>query len=441
MAGIRSTEVVLRDRPRFLSLALALLAPLAATACGNAAQALGAGPAEARSHAGDLLTALAARFGPTDRDPAFEALRPKLARHALVPSGVFEDPTAWTSSHAEVREVAFSGRRDGGRYHVAVEAKPPEPAALADYRGDWRLERLRAGEFEWMAHEELAVGGVSPADLSRAATALFQSLEAAPAGDAAPRARRELPRTAAALGRLLTLEALSLAKDEDDATSVRLVASMHTETLRGEAPLYSKYLDDVIVPSRFAAAAMDETGARWWEVDARDARLAVRLRVHGGDLAPLDGPPRKIPGQLRVRTALSSRTGIFRTGVHDLDADTELVRLPAEKGFVARFRRSPEWDLPFLVPLLLRPSLRRPFEGDGAALSFSAQEGRDGPTLLTRHYRVAVRESWILRWVGGFAASAVNEFRRGEAEADRFSAQALIAVRDDLVALIDGSRR
>jgi hypothetical protein len=433
--------VVPRHRPRLPFLALALLPLFASTACGNAALALGASAPDARSRGGELLTALAARFGPTDRDPAFEALRPKLARHALVPSGVFDDPTAWTASRGEARQVTFSGRRDGGRYRMAVDAKPPAPTALADYRGDWRLERLRPGEFEWMAHEELAVGDISPADLSRAVTALFLSLEAAPAGDAAPRARRELPRTAAALGRLLTLEALSLTRDEDGGTAARVVASMHTETLRHEAPLYTKWLDDVIVPSRFAATALDETGARWWDVDARDARLAIRFRVHAGDLAPLEGPPREVPGRLRVRTALSSRTGIFRTGVHDLDADTELVRLPAEKGFVARFRRSPEWDLPFLVPLLLRPSLRRPFEGDGAVLSFGAQTGRDGPTLLTRHYRVAVRESWILRWVGGFAASAVNEFRRGEAEADRFSAQALLALRDDLVALIDDSRR
>jgi hypothetical protein len=216
---------------------------------------------------------------------------------------------------------------------------------------------------------------------------------------------------------------------------------MHTETLRREAPFYVKYLDDVIVPSRFAATAVDETGARWWDVDARDARLAIGFRVHGGDLAPLDGTPREIPGRVRVRTALSSRTGIFRSGVHDLDADVELLRLPEEKGFTARFRRYPEWDLPFLVPLLLRSSLRRPFEGDGAVLSFGAEAGRDGPTLLTRHYRVAVRESWILRWFGGFAASAVAEFRRGEAEADRFSAQALLALRDDLVALIDSPPR
>ena len=420
-----------------------MFALVASAGCGGAGRSLGADPREARRHAEDLLTTLAARFGPTDRDPAFETLRPKLARHALVPSRVFSDPSAWTASTVAAREVSFAGRRGGagGRYHMAVRARPPSPAALADYRGDWRLESLRPGEFEWRAREELAVGDVSPADLSRALTALFLSAETAPPGNAGARVRRELPRAAAALGRLFTLDVLRLAHDADGATAVQVAASIHTETLRREAPLFAKYLDDVIVPSRFSAAAFDDGGRRWWDLDARDSRFTLRLRVHTGDLAPLDGPPRPIPGRLRVRTAFSSRTGLFRTGVRDLDAEVELVRFPGEKGFVARFGRAPEWDLPFLMPLLLRSSLRRPFEGGGAMLSFAAVGHPGGPTLLARHYRVAVKESWILRWIGGFAASAVNEFRRGEAEADRFTAEAFLALRDDVAALIDGPAR
>jgi hypothetical protein len=212
---------------------------------------------------------------------------------------------------------------------------------------------------------------------------------------------------------------------------------MHTARLRPAAPQYVKYLDDVIVPSRLTATAFDDQGKKWWDLAARDARFTLHLRVHGGDLAPLDAPPRPIPGRLRIRTALSSKTGVFRTGVHDLDGEVDLVRRSDEKGFVARFREPPNWDLPFLVPLLLRPSLRRPFEGDGATLSFAVVTPADGTTLLTRHYRVAVKESWILRWLGGFAASAVTQFRRAEAEADRFSAEALLALRDDVAALID----
>jgi len=414
-----------------------LLVALTGIGCESAARSLGSDAAEARRQAEDLLTTLAARFGPTERDPAFEATRPKLARWALIPSRVFDDSTVWTASRGDSREIGFVGRSGGSRYQMAVRGTPPPPKAPAEYRGDWRLERLRPGEFEWMAREELAVGGVSPTVLSRTLTALFRSAEAEPAGDAAARVRRELPRTAAALGRLLTLDALAVTHDSDGATRVRLTVSMHTARLRPQAPQYVKYLDDVIVPSRLTATAFDDQGTKWWDLAARDARFTIQLRVHGGDLAPLDAPPRPIPGRLRVRTALSSKTGAFRTGVHDLDVDVELVRRLEERGFVARFRKPPNWDLPFLVPLLLRPALRRPFEGDGATLSFAAVAPGNEATLLTRHYRVAVKENWILRWLGGFAASAVNQFRRGEAEADRFSAEALLALRDDVLALID----
>ena len=47
-----------------------------------------------------------------------------------------------------------------------------------------------------------------------------------------------------------------------------------------------------------------------------------------------------------------------------------------------------------------------------------------------------MRETWILRWLGGMTSTAVSEFRRGaEAEADRFHRECLLALRDDLAAL------
>ena len=80
-------------RVRRPALAIVLLA-LAPSACREAARGLASGPA-----GGDgpraLVEALADRFGPIDREPAFDALRPKLARAALVPSRVFDDGTAW----------------------------------------------------------------------------------------------------------------------------------------------------------------------------------------------------------------------------------------------------------------------------------------------------------------------------------------------------------
>jgi hypothetical protein len=47
-----------------------------------------------------------------------------------------------------------------------------------------------------------------------------------------------------------------------------------------------------------------------------------------------------------------------------------------------------------------------------------------------------VRESWIVRWLGGMASSAVGEFRRAaEQEADHLNAECLLALRDDIAAL------
>jgi hypothetical protein len=60
----------------------------------------------------------------------------------------------------------------------------------------------------------------------------------------------------------------------------------------------------------------------------------------------------------------------------------------------------------------------------------------EGGTHFVRHYRARMRETWILRWLGGMTSTAVDEFRSGaEAEADRFDRECLLALRDDLVAL------
>jgi hypothetical protein len=385
------------------------------------------------------MASFAARFGPTDRDPSFDALRPVLARYALVPSRIFGAPTIWTRSQGATRGIGFHGRRVRDQYRMSVVATPPAPSAVGEYRGEWRLEQLRlqGDEFEWMAREELAVGSVTPDDLSRALTALFTAAEAGGSGDLAPRLRAELPRTTAALGRLASLEGVVARQDGSGGTSLTLTASLHPEGIRSFAPLYAHYLDDVLMPTRFAASASDATGARWWETDFAEGRLTFHLRLHDGNLAPLTGPPRAIPDRIRVRLSGSSKMGFLRSGFHDLEAAVDLTRREDEKGFVARFTKAPDWDLPILVPLLLRPALRRPFEGEGAFLSFAAVTRSNGPTLLTRHYRVAVRENWLVRWIGGYVAGAVNTYRRGEAEADRFNAEAIFALREDALALVD----
>jgi hypothetical protein len=65
------------------------------------------------------------------------------------------------------------------------------------------------------------------------------------------------------------------------------------------------------------------------------------------------------------------------------------------------------------------------------------RESTDGPTRLVRDYAFRVRESWVVKWMGGVGNSAMQDFRKGaESESDRYSRDCLYAVRDDLVTLL-----
>jgi len=129
--------------------------------------------------------------------------------------------------------------------------------------------------------------------------------------------------------------------------------------------------------------------------------------------------------------------GRFTVGASRLVAEVALTSTGIEKGFSARFLQEPDWQLPFLAELLLDRPLRFPFEGPGSEAGWAARETPEGATRFVRHYRARVCETWILRWLGGMTSTAVNDFRSGaEAEADRFQREWLLALRDDLAALM-----
>ena len=48
-----------------------------------------------------------------------------------------------------------------------------------------------------------------------------------------------------------------------------------------------------------------------------------------------------------------------------------------------------------------------------------------------------MRESWIVKWIGGVGDATMSDFRKGaESESDRYSQECLYAVRDDVVTLL-----
>lgn len=416
-------------------LATLLGGALALPSCGDGGRALASGPGGTRS-ATALVEALAARFGPFEREPAFDTLRPKLARAALVPSRVFDDATAWSGRGDGWRSVEFGSAVSTGSYRIGLRDGAPTPRDPGDYRGRLRLTRTGDGRYEWAVREELAAGPVRPADLAGALTAVLRGAEARDGASARAEALAALPRTSAALARVFRLEGLDLARDGDGATAVRVVVRLVPDVLRPEAPRYAAFLDRYATPMRLGTVVADTSDRAFLTLDAADNLWTLRLRVRDGSLVPLEGAAdHGIPDELRATVDYSTKMGIFHVGVRRLVADVSLVRAAGEMGLVAGFHEAPQWQLPFLIEPFLRGSLQYPFEEPGSEAGWSAVE-QQGGTLLVRHYRVRVRESWIVRWLGGLTGAAVSEFRRGaEAEADRFTRDCLLGLRDDIASL------
>ncbi|HXB54304.1 MAG TPA: hypothetical protein VN461_05945 [Vicinamibacteria bacterium] len=405
--------------------------------CGDAARALAPSPLEAQAEGDLLLGALASRFGPLELEPAFAALRPKLLRAAFVPSLVFDDGTAWLGGGGDTRAVDFLGGRRGGRYRLGVRAIAPSPEQPGDYRGRLRLRKVGEGQFEWWLREELAVGDVRAQGLASVLTVLFRGSEGLSGAEGGAQARQALPRTTLALGRLFSLETLTLAPAASGGAAVTIGFQLSPPRIRADFPHYAAFLERFTLPMRLRAVASAAAGERFWEIEGADGRFTLRARIHDGDLASLEGPPRRLPETLHLRIDYSLKPGFFRLGFRSLETEVTLVREPHEKGFAARFRQPPDWQLPLLVEPLIRSPLRHPFSGEGALLAFALRDG--SPSVLSFEYRLEVKESWILRWLGGSAGSMVGAFRGGaEEEADRFSGDALSALRADVFALFGG---
>lgn len=402
---------------------------------------MSAAPGRARVAWDELLFALSGRFGPAEREPRFALLRPKLARAALVPSRLYDDDASWTRSDGPLREVQFWGEPKGAAgYRIAVAQQPPPPARPGEYRGRLQLERLAPGEFRWRTSDTLALGSLTRAELERAADALLRLAEQTPEGDARAAVRGSLPHAAAALGRLLSLDRLELRSAAGGGRAVALDATLHPEWLAAALPGYASFLRRY-VSSLSTSLGVEEAGSEFLAASLSGGQMALRLRVHEGGLAPLEGPPRPLAGRCRARFAITLKRGMFRYGFEGLQGDVELLDGPGSAGFRASFRQEPDWRIPFLVEPLLRGPLGRPFQDEGALLSYLLSDPPPGSssTSVTRDYRLAVKESWIVRWLAGNVGSAVLDFRRGaEAEADRFAREVLLALRADVRALLAG---
>ncbi len=430
----RARRLWQHGRVRRITVLLALLGA-AFPGCRLAARELAHGPAGAAGPQA-LVQALADRFGPIDREPGFDALRPKLAAAALVPSRMFEDASAWRTRGDGWRAVDLDGYTSGGVYRIGARAEALPARVPGQYRGRVHLRSIDGGRYEWSVTEELALGPTRPSDLARALDALFRGAERATEASARVEIAATLPRASAKLGLLLRLETLALSRDADGATSVHLAVRLTPPGIRGFAPRYAAFLEKYSTPIRCSLTVSDAEGATWWTLTGADNLWTARLRLRDGSLVPLEGPPeRRLPAALRATADFATHMGRFKVGAQRIVAQLVLTRTSAEKGLSARFLEEPDWQLPFLVETFLNSPLRYPFETPGSEIEWAVRE-KPGGTVFTGLYRARVRETWILRWLGGMTGNAVDEFRLGaEREADQYNRECLLALRDDLAAL------
>ena len=171
----------------------------ALVACEPAAGQLGGGPAGADG-ASALVLAIAERFGPQEREPEFEELRLKLARAALVPSWVFDDPAPGSGAKARGGRWSSPAIPRTPPMRWACAPRRPTPSRRASIAGGCGSSASRAGGSSGGCARSSRSEHVRPAELAATLDALFRGAEATDEAKARAAIAAAFPRASAKLG-------------------------------------------------------------------------------------------------------------------------------------------------------------------------------------------------------------------------------------------------
>lgn len=431
--------IVPRHRPAPLCGALLLLPLAAGAGCRAVPLDTAADPAAAVAHVDGVASALEQRFTQVVRAPRYAAARMRIARYAGAPSKLVRDTALWTAMRttregAEREQEAFSALT-GGRYTFTERARAPLPVRVGDERHLVRLRHLGGDVWGWHTEVDHAAGTIPPEGAGAFFRGWFRSLERPPAAIRADY-RAAFPRTAAALGRLVTLDSVATRRDAEGATLVTLRMQLRSRQLRETFPHFAAFVARYVEPARYRYRLADGTGAEWWDARAEERVLTVRLRSRDGVLLPLGGGTRPLPDSVTLHVDAFAKLGLFTVGVSGMRGSFVQRRLAGERSWQLRFAEPPQWHLPLVAERLLAGPLRRPFLGGGVQLRLGFRTGPEGQALLFRHMDLAVEESPIVRWLGALGFTAVSEHEGpADEEENRFVAELFRAVRDDLAAL------
>ena len=414
-------------------LPLALLTALSATGCRDAMAGFGTGP-HARASADQLFGSFVERHWDLYRNPKFEYAKQHLSRASLSPSRIFDDTATWTSGTGNVRRLETFGSFVGNRYGMTSRAGIPAPTRPADGRHETTLTRLGDNEYRWDTTVDFAIGVLKPAQAATVITRLLSAGEGKSEHEARAEVAATAPHSANALGTAFTLDTLRPQPLADGSTVVTLSTTVHADLLKRRFPLYAEYVRKYVEPARYRFVLADHAGVPFLEGAAQDRTLNIRLRTHGGHLAPLTGPLRPMPDSMVLYLDAKAKVKIFTVGFHDLAMDfVNSSRGDAERDWTITARHEPKWDLPFITARLLRAPLRRPFQGEGAMFRMAVRSGEGGgPTLLTRQSRLTVQESGILNFINSLSSTAMDDFASNvEREENLWLRELFAAIRED----------
>jgi hypothetical protein len=420
------------------------LTTLALAGCRNAAPAFGPTPGEARTNADNLFTALEQRFTAVERSPKFAQGRAKMFREALVPSRLYSDTSIWNNVEPNgERSVTVVGHFADGHYRFVdmPPAKAAIPSALGDSRHVVGLAKLNAAEFTWSTDVMSDWGTLSGADLGNVFKAILTTAATTHReSDLRANYASAFPRTTAALARMMSLDSLHVTPSADGSARITLVTTIHPDRLQPTFPAYAAYLTKYSAPARWSITVLEPDSTRWLDIAAADNRIVIALRTTAdGHLAPFVGPPRPMPTTLIVRSSWFEKMSLFTIGMADLDADFTMTDTPQESAWVFGLHRPPEWHLPLEAAKFMHATITRPFEGAGTIirLSIIRDNANGGRSLFRRQITSTVKESPIMRWLGGISGSAASEFEGpADTEQNRFDAEVFAALHADVDALL-----
>lgn len=418
--------------------AACVVACLFFAACKAALPPWGGSIDAAKRNADNAFAAFAFRFHNVQRDARFSHARPLMGKYALTPSKIFNDTSIWTVTNTQdnARAIYLQAGHDNSRYFFAARAAAPYPTKLGDERHFMQLRELSEDNYEWYTDVDHGIGPVRAEQVAEALGTLFTAFEGKRDAELLADMRANFSRTAQHLGQMFSLDSLRSTPLTDGTTSFALFASYRVDELRKGYPNYAAYIDKYVRPSDLHLRLTDHQGATFLDVAQSDGAFAIRLRARDGNLIPLSGAPRVMPDSLTLIVDASAKFKIFRVGFRGLRGDFTIERGEHERAWMMRFRQEPDWHFPLAVDHLIKAPLRRPFEGRGSELRLAVRDDLGNQSMSVRQVRTAVRESAIMRWLGGLGATAFGEYEgRTEAEENRFLQELFGALRLDFARL------